>query len=201
MLSVNELLYLIFIFILLTVYWVNVSKNYSAMKNAIFLSFSTIFIFSLLSFTQAQTSTYILLRHAEKDTTVSDSTMMKADPPLTKAGEERAKNLITLLKDYTPDEIYSTNFIRTKATVMPLSLKFNKELQIYDPKDIISFSEKLVQQKGKTIIVAGHSNTTPALVNLLIKEKTYPNLDESVYNQLWIVTITEGKAVAKVVKF
>ena len=173
MLSVNELLYLIFIFILLSVYWVNVSKNYCVMRKAIFLSFSTIFIFSLLSFVQAQTSTYILLRHAEKDTTVSDLTMVKADPPLTKAGEERAKSLITLLKEYTPDEIYSTNFIRTKATVSPLSLKFNKELQIYDPKELILFSEKLLQQKGKTIIIAGHSNTTPALVNLLIKEKTY----------------------------
>ena len=171
------------------------------MKKVTFLSLSTLLILSLFSIVHAQTSTYILLRHAEKDTSAAGSTLMKADPPLTKAGEERAKNLLTVLKDYTPDEIYATNFIRTKATVTPLLLKFNKELQIYDPKELMLFSEKLLQHKGKTIIIAGHSNTTPALVNLLIKEKTYPNLDESVYNQLWIVTITEGKAVATVVKY
>ena len=84
---------------------------------------------------------------------------------------------------------------------MKLLLKFNKELQIYDSKELMLFSEKLLQHKGKTIIIAGHSNTTPALVNLLIKEKTYSNLDESVYNQLWIVTISAGKAVATVVKY
>ena len=171
------------------------------MKKVTFLSLSTLLILSLFSIVHAQTSTSILLRHAEKDTSAAGSTLMKADPPLTKAGEERAKNLLTVLKDYTPDEIYSTNFIRTKATVTPLLLKFNKELQIYDPKELMQFSEKLLQQKGKTIIIAGHSNTTPALVNLLIKENTYPNLDELVYNQLWIVTISEGKAVATVVKY
>lgn len=171
------------------------------MKKASFLTLSTLLICSQFSFVQAQTSTYILLRHAEKDTSVAGSTMMKADPPLTKAGEERAKSLLTVLKDYTPDEIYSTNFIRTKATVTPLLIKFNKDLQIYDPKELILFSEKLLQEKGKTIIIAGHSNTTPALVNLLIKEKTYQSLDESVYNQLWIVTVSDGKAVAKVVRY
>ena len=171
------------------------------MKKTLFVWLPIALLFSLLSLVQAQTSTYILLRHAEKDTSVAGSTMMKADPSLTKAGEQRAKNLLDVLKDYIPDEIYSTNFIRTKATVTPLSLKFKKELQLYDPKELISFSDELLQQKGKTIIIVGHSNTTPALVNLLIKEKTYSSLDESVYNQLWIVTISEGKAVAKVVKY
>jgi 2,3-bisphosphoglycerate-dependent phosphoglycerate mutase len=149
----------------------------------------------------AQTSTYILLRHAEKDTSVAGSAMMKADPPLTQQGLARAEKLLTVLAAYSPDAIYATNYTRTKSTVTPLSKKFNKEIQVYEPKDLAIFSEKLLAEKGKTIIVAGHSNTTPQLVNLLIKEKKYANLDESVYNQLWIVTVSEGKGVARVVEY
>lgn len=53
----------------------------------------------------AQTSTYILLRHAEKDTTATGSTMMKADPPLTEQGKQRAEKLVQVLAAYIPDEI------------------------------------------------------------------------------------------------
>lgn len=149
----------------------------------------------------AQTTTIILLRHAEKDTTIAGTTMMKADPPLTKAGEKRAERLLAVLKEYKPDAIYSTNYIRTKETVSPLAKKFNKEIQLYDPKNLAALGEQLLQQQGKTIVVAGHSNTTPSLVNLLIKENKYPNLDESAYGQFWIVTIADGKAVARVVTY
>lgn len=103
---------------------------------------------------------------------------------------------------YTPDAIYSTNYTRTKNTITPLSKKYGKEIQLYDPKALPAFADQLLQIKGKTIIVAGHSNTTPALVNLLIKENgKYPNMDDSDYSHLWIVTVTDGKASVKVVTY
>lgn len=154
-----------------------------------------------LSVVHAQTSTYILLRHAEKDTTVAGSTMMKADPPLSEQGLKRAEKLVQTLADYVPDEIYSTNYIRTRSTVLPLLKKFNKELQLYDNKYLKEFSDKLLQLKGKTVVVAGHSNTTPRLVNLLIGENRYPDLDERVYDLLWIVRVTGGKAEVREVRY
>lgn len=150
---------------------------------------------------EAQTTTIILLRHSEKDTSAAGSTMMKADPPLSKEGEKRAASLLELLRYYTPDAIYSTNYIRTRATVTPLAQKFNKEIQLYDPKNLTALGEQLLQLKGKTIVVAGHSNTTPALVNLLIKENKYPNLDDSIYTKLWIVKIKDGKAEAQEITY
>ena len=156
---------------------------------------------SAFNMAQAQTTTIILLRHAEKDTAVAGSTMMKADPPLSKDGELRAASLPEVLRSYKPDMIYSTNYIRTKATVTPLAQKFNKEILLYDPRNLPALEEQLRQMKGKTIIVAGHSNTTPALVNLLIKENKYPNLDETVYTKLWIVTIIDGKGEAKEITY
>jgi 2,3-bisphosphoglycerate-dependent phosphoglycerate mutase len=126
---------------------------------------------------------------------------MRADPPLSKEGEKRAGSIIELLRHYTPDAIYSTNYTRTKATVGPLAQKFNKEIQVYDPRNQNPLSEQLLQMKGKTVVVVGHSNTTPGLVNLLIKENKYANLDDSVYNTYWIVTITDGKAEARELKY
>lgn len=155
----------------------------------------------LVGFVHAQTSTYILLRHAEKDTSAAGATMMKADPPLSEQGKQRAEKLVQVLANYTPDEIYSTNYIRTQSTVAPLSKKFNKSVELYDNKNLKDFSEKLLQLKGKTVVVAGHSNTTPRLVNLLIGENRYPDLDERVYDLLWIVTVAGGKAEVREVRY
>ena len=149
----------------------------------------------------SQTSTYILLRHAEKDTSVQGSTQMTADPPLSPKGLQRAASLPDVLKMYTPDAIYSTNYSRTKSTAAPLSAKWAKEVQTYDPKKLNELADLLLAEKGKTIIVVGHSNTTPALANLLIKQNTYKSLDDSVYDQLWIITVTNGNAEARILKY
>lgn len=149
----------------------------------------------------AQITTYILLRHAEKDTSAPGAAMMKADPPLSPEGEKRAQKLPEVLKAYNPDAVYSTNYARTKNTVALLAKMFNKEIQLYDPKNLPLFAEMLLKEKGKTIIVAGHSNTTPQLVNLLIGEKRYPDLPDSVYNRLWIVTLNNGKPEARIVTY
>ncbi len=165
----------------------------------LFLLVAGVFLSGTVS---GQSTTYILLRHSEKDTGTAGSTMMIADPPLSKQGEQRAHNLLKVLEAYKPDAIYSTNYIRTKNTVTPLSKKFSKEIQLYDPKALPAFAEQLLQMRGKTIVVAGHSNTTPALVNLLMKENgKYPSLDDSDYSHLWIVAIIDGKAVVKQVTY
>lgn len=151
--------------------------------------------------TYAQTSTFILMRHAEKDTSAQGSTMMQADPPLSTEGKARAARIPEVLKSYVPDVIYSTNFIRTKSTVGPLSTKTGKDIQVYDHRNLKGFADELLKMQGKTVVIAGHSNSTPMLVNLLLKENKYPNLDESVYDTYWIVTVTDGKAEAKVMKY
>ncbi len=168
------------------------------MKNKIRIAILTLVVSFWGTLASAQTTTIILLRHAEKDTSAPGSTMMKADPVLSKAGEARAARLQEILSAYRPDKIYATRFIRTKSTVTPLAAKYKLDIQYYDPVELIAFSKSLLEEKGKTIVVVGHSNTTPALVNLLINEKKYPSLDESVYGQFWIVTILDGKASVEV---
>jgi broad specificity phosphatase PhoE len=159
-------------------------------------------IASLFYFTSiAQKTTYILIRHAEKDTTAAGSTTMNANPPLSKIGENRAVKLINALKDYKVDSIYSTNYLRTTSTVQPLAQKFKKEILVYNPKDLKIFAEKLLQEKNKTFVIVGHSNTTPALVNMLINKEKYKPLDESVYNKIFIITITSQKTTVDVTEY
>jgi len=145
---------------------------------------------------QEKTTTIILLRHAEKAT--AD---MNADPPLSAAGLQRAARLPELLKEYHPDLLFSTNFIRTKTTLAPLAAHLGKQIAIYDPSDLSAFAARLLALEGKTVVVAGHSNTTPALVNLLIHQNTYPALEDNNYNTYWIVTVKNGTASARKISY
>ncbi len=167
------------------------------MKKIITFIVTAIFIYTA----QAQT-TYILIRHAEKDTTANDATTMYANPPLSKQGMERAENLVTALKNYSIDDIYATNFIRTQQTVTPLAKKYNQEIISYDYKKLSAFADELLLQKNKTIVIAGHNTTTPALVNMLIKQQKFSALDETEYNKIFIVTISADKeAFVKVMEY
>ena len=161
---------------------------------------------TLLLFTtalNAQKQRFIILRHAEKDTSVAGSQMMQSDPPLNSKGQERAQSLIRKFKKYKISKIYSTNYNRTKSTVLPLSNFIGLSIQIYDPKKLKDFADEIKAQANhsKTMLIVLHSNTTPKLVNLLLGKDMYKDLDESVYNQYWLVKINGQKKFAKVKYF
>jgi broad specificity phosphatase PhoE len=163
-------------------------------------------IIPLLLFTSAlnaQKQRFIILRHAEKDTTVAGSQMMQADPPLNAKGQDRAQSLIQEFKKYKISKIYSTNYNRTKSTVMPLANTIGLSINNYDPKQLKTFADELKAEANhsKTILIVGHSNTSPKLVNLLIKKDQFKDLDESIYDTYWIVTYKNGKTKAKRMKY
>jgi broad specificity phosphatase PhoE len=163
-------------------------------------------IITLLLFTSAlnaQKQKFIILRHAEKDTTVAGSQMMQADPPLNAKGQDRAQSLIQEFKKYKISKIYSTNYNRTKSTVMPLANTIGLSINNYDPKQLKTFADELKAEANhsKTILIVGHSNTSPKLVNLLIKKDQFKDLDESIYDTYWIVTYKNGKTKAKRMKY
>ena len=151
----------------------------------------------------AQKTTYIILRHAEKDTTIANAKMMVSDPPLNSFGEKRALSLVDKFKAYQINQIYSTNYKRTKATASPIANAQNLNITIYDPRKLDTFAAQLLstENKGKTILIVGHSNSSPKLVNLLIGKDQYKELDESIYNTYWIVTSKHHKAKAKMMKY
>lgn len=152
-----------------------------------------LFLFTFESsdlFAQHRKLTVILLRHAEKDLSEGADT---ANPELSAAGNLRAQKLVEIINKYQPDAIYSSDYIRTRATVRPLARKKKMMTQIYDPQNLNQMRDLIVSGKIKRIVVVGHSNTTPALANLLIKQDKYKNLAESEYDKIWIIKIKRNK--------
>ena len=143
----------------------------------------------------AQKTTVWIVRHAEKDR--SDST--NKNPSLTLQGLERANKWALFFKDKNIAAVYSTNYKRTQQTALPIAKEQNLEIISYTAKELIS--EKFIaDNKGKNIVIVGHSNTTPELVNSLLGEKKYEDIADRENNNVFIVTLNKNKTTAKRVK-
>ncbi len=129
----------------------------------------------------------ILVRHAEK---ANDATK---DPSLSEVGQNRAKRLAEMLKDVLIDEAYSTPYKRTTQTLGPLCEAKNIEIKPYEALNPALIEETVKDGSHKTIIVAGHSNTVPLLVNKLIKENKFSEMDENDYGKLWVLTFQNNQ--------
>lgn len=133
---------------------------------------------------QDPVTTYYLIRHAEKDR--SDST--NRNPDLKKEGLARAKKWAEVFKDIDFDAIYSTDYNRTMQTARPTAEQNKLEIIKYDAKNL--FDESFEKSTaGKTVLVVGHSNTTPQFANAILAEKKYEDIDDSENGALFIVQV------------
>lgn len=129
-------------------------------------------------------TTYYFIRHAEKD---YDGTH---NPGLTQKGRQRALHWADYFSDKEIDLVFCTHLIRTHETAEPLLEKLGKTHQIYDPSDL--YNEDFQQQtKGKTILIVGHQDTTPAFVNRILRKSKYSYIHGLDYGNLYKVVIDE----------
>jgi phosphohistidine phosphatase SixA len=135
---------------------------------------------------EVKTTTYYLIRHAEKDR----SDKSNRNPKLTEAGLQRAEKWAKTLKDIKFDAVYSTDYNRTKETATPTAKANNLELKFYDPRDM-KMAQFMKKTKGKTVLIVGHSNTTPMFTNGLLGEKKYDMIADDNNSNLYIVTISD----------
>jgi 2,3-bisphosphoglycerate-dependent phosphoglycerate mutase len=141
-------------------------------------------------------TTLILVRHAEK---AADGTL---NPPLTDLGTARAAELAYLLGHVELDAVYSTPFKRTEDTVLPTARAKGLEVQPYraDQEDFLD--SVLKKYRGGTVLICGHSNTVPILANELLGREEYEQLDDAVYDNLFIVTVpASGQARVLLIRF
>ena len=143
---------------------------------------------------QAQdATTVILVRHAEK---IDDS----RDPALSAEGEARAALLATMLADAGIDHIVSTDYLRTRHTVLPLAQSLGLEVGSYDPRDLQATAAQL-REWGGTILVSGHSNTTPGLVEALGGDSRGP-IDDAEYDRLYVVNLApDGTVTTTLIRY
>lgn len=158
----------------------------AAAIKVIFLGlFAIIGVFSPI---KAQEVSIFLTRHAEK------ATDDPKNPSLSEKGVERAKQLVAFFENQSIDLFFSTPYKRTIGTIKPLADKNGKEIAEYSPMQQKQFAEELVKLNGKTVLVSGHSNTIPDLVNKLAGTDVYKQIDDSRYGDIWLVHIKDGKA-------
>ena len=126
-------------------------------------------------------STYFFIRHAEKQ---DDGTR---NPHLTQEGLERANEWASVFQAKKIDRVYTTDYFRTKETAEKIAESQETELLIYDPRDfdIEAFKN---ETQGMTVVVVGHSNTTPSNVNSLIGEEKYDQINEEIHGNLYVVS-------------
>lgn len=129
----------------------------------------------------------VAVRHAEK---VDDS----RNPELSEAGAARAASLAALLADAGLQRVLSTDYIRTRDTALPTAASAGLDVEIYDPRDIPGLALMLLDAPERAILVVGHSNTTPALVEALTGEPAKP-MPEEEYDRLYRVWVGENGSV------
>ena len=143
---------------------------------------------------QAQSDkTIVLVRHTEKDASVPNN----PDPELSAEGRERAQRLMNVVTRYKPHEIFSTSYKRTRQTAEPIARRRKKEIQTYDPAKPADLVAKIMASKTDHNLIVGHSNTIPALANMLAKKEVFRNLLDTEYGVIWVIRMKKG-AVTKV---
>ncbi len=144
--------------------------------------------------TPPEPTTIFLVRHAER---AADDPQ---DPGLTPAGRERAQLLARILADAGLTAVYSTPFRRTMDTARPVARAAGLDIRTYDPRDpaaMRAFADELRASTGR-ILVTGHSNTTPDLVEKLGGDPGSPIAESDYYDRLYLVTITSDGAVSSI---
>jgi phosphohistidine phosphatase SixA len=137
------------------------------------------------------TTTFYLIRHTEKELDAG------SDPDLTEQGHFRAEYWATVLKNVGVDKLYSTNTLRTRETAAPFAAQNDIEIEFYSPSDI-DYADFVKTNLNKTVVVVGHSNTTPGFANGLLGREDYQDLDESNYSSLFVVDIIGETRIGRV---
>jgi len=141
---------------------------------------------------EQKVSTFILVRHAEKD--------YGDDPLLTPTGTARAERLKEMLTRVDLDAVYSTDTKRTMATAKPSAEYHDLKIQEYSPFELSTLAARLRNKhRGETVLVVGHSNTTPELASHLDRKEDYPRFNELDYTNFYVVSIPP-KGRARVLK-
>ena len=142
-------------------------------------------LIAMLGACTTTSTTYFIVRHAEK----ADSTR---DTPLSAEGHARAKALRDTLINQNIIKIFVTNYQRTQQTAQPLAI----ELGITPTEVFANQTSELIKQlkatKAGNILIAGHSNTVPAIIDELMESPQNMTITEKDFDNLFKVKITKS---------
>lgn len=138
----------------------------------------------------AQDSTVVVLvRHAEKAAVEGN------DPPLSEAGQARARALAETLRGMRFDAVIATERQRTQATAQPLARAqgLTPEVIALAGPHVENVAAAVRRHAGHTVLVVGHSNTVPRIVHALGGPQLR-DLCEPEFSHLYVLVLKDGAA-------
>ena len=126
-------------------------------------------------------ATYIyLMRHAE-------TTGGGSDPSLSPEGLLRVENLQDFFTNVQIDDFFSSHLVRTIETLEPLAAERGLTVNIIPNGDPTLTVQAIQARPGETLMVAGHSNTVPVMIQML--GGPVVTIGETDYNNLYLMVL------------
>ena len=105
------------------------------------------------------------------------------DPDLTKDGHRAALQLVDRFKRARLAVIYVSSTKRAQQTAAPLARSLGITPKIYDPADTPALVIA-VSRETRTVLVVGHSNTVPDIIERLGGQRPAPLVHED-FGDIW----------------
>jgi broad specificity phosphatase PhoE len=128
---------------------------------------------------------YYVTRHLQK--------AAGQDPGLTAEGQANAVRLADLLSSDPPSAIYVSTTRRAAETAAPLAARLGLTPKTYNPGDTPGLIAAVTAESG-TVLIVGHSNTVPEIVQRLGGARPADIADDS-YGDVWHVFGPDRRAV------
>jgi broad specificity phosphatase PhoE len=137
----------------------------------------------------AGSTTVIVIRHGEKDLSVSVT-----DPPLSPAGEARAALLARMFGDANGigrvDAIYVTPALRNRLTAAPLAARLGISATVAPADDPQGLARRALREhSGGRVLIVGHSDTVPRIVAALSDNPKIPEIGDQEYGTMYIIAV------------
>jgi len=129
------------------------------------------------AYTQENPGFIFLVRHAEKASDAKDAL-------LSDKGQRRAQCLAHILQDAEIRGIYVTEVVRTQQTAQPLAKARGLNPIVVGADDLDTIVKDLRSDAGKNILLVGHSDPVPKILERLGAGK--PAMEAWEYDKLFI---------------
>ncbi|MEO6682188.1 MAG: histidine phosphatase family protein, partial [Ginsengibacter sp.] len=107
---------------------------------------------------------------------------------LSSDGLKRAQDLKDTLTSRKIDLIYVSTFLRTQQTAQATATAKGLSLNIYSPDITAGFIARLKKMKRKKLLVVGHSDTVPDILQGLSQQSVAP-IPGNDFDNLYIITV------------
>lgn len=105
------------------------------------------------------------------------------NPDLTAEGQAAARALVQMFAKDPPRVIYVSNTKRAQQTAAPTARRFGVTPKVYDPSDSAALVASVLKEQ-ETVLVVGHSNTVPDIIDKLGGQRPAPLVHED-FADVW----------------